>query len=564
MPEREIDQREEWPLRPWLLAAIGAVAGLLFHSFTDFRYSEPAPVMRQAAATFVAVSTLAFILTVERRRWPWSVAFAAGWGLVVALVGWFTASYNLRPTIFEWPFLSGLFAVMLAAPLFQTVRDEGAWRFPYPQLHRHAWLDAVIGAASLGFTGVTFLMVMLIGTLFDLIGIGFLRELLNKEWFDWMLAGAAFGGAAGLLRERDALLATLQRLAMTVLSVLAPVLAVALVLFVVSLPFTGLGKLWDSRVPATPTLLAAGAFAILLANAVIGDGREERSRSGVLGASAMALVAVVLPLAFVAALSLGQRIGQHGWTPERLWGAIAILVAMTYGACGWWALFRGRGDFDDVLRPLQTKLAIGLCGLALFLALPILDFGRISAGSQIERLENRKVPPSRFDWAAMAFDFGPAGRERLAEIARRGPLEWRTFAKEALASKDRWQTAEATRIADLAETNLGTLRPMSPDIVIDDDLKRRIARRAQCPRDATCTLVKVDDRRIAVVSIMRESGRASANIIDLSQPVQSYDTSSETSKPVEGVDANTARIEIREETRRRVYVNGEPVGEIFE
>ncbi len=54
-----------------------------------------------------------------------------------------------------------------------------------------------------------------------------------------------------MLRERDQLASTLQRLAMMVLGVLAPVLAAALAMFLLSLPFTGLGKLWQSQIPAT-------------------------------------------------------------------------------------------------------------------------------------------------------------------------------------------------------------------------------------------------------------------------------------------------------------------------
>src|SRR3546814_13380753 len=79
---------------------------------------------------------------------------------------------------------------------------------PYGRLHSYAWTDAVIGAAALAFVCVTFLLVVLIGEMFHLIGIDLIRDLLNGEWFGWMLAGAAFGGAVGLLRERDRLVAT--------------------------------------------------------------------------------------------------------------------------------------------------------------------------------------------------------------------------------------------------------------------------------------------------------------------------------------------------------------------
>ena len=122
---------------------------------------------------FTAIAVVSFLLTVELRRWSWSILFAVGWGAVIALVGWFTAQYNQVPEIFEFPFFSGILAVLIAAPLFQTIRDEGAWRFPYARLHRHAWTDAVIGAASLAFTGITFMLAWLIASLFGVMSQAF-------------------------------------------------------------------------------------------------------------------------------------------------------------------------------------------------------------------------------------------------------------------------------------------------------------------------------------------------------------------------------------------------------
>src|ERR1051325_64855 len=111
MSERLDERTDEWPLRPWIMPAICASAGLIFYNLVDDNYySQPLAVGRQAAATFVAVAAISFVVTVEKQRWLWALAFAAGWGLVVALVGWFTARYNYHSTIFEWPYLSGLFA----------------------------------------------------------------------------------------------------------------------------------------------------------------------------------------------------------------------------------------------------------------------------------------------------------------------------------------------------------------------------------------------------------------------------------------------------------------------
>ena len=567
MTMRHDNAAEDWPLRPWIMAAICAIAGLLFNSLADFSYNAALSPLRQAGATFVAVAAVSFVVTVEQRRWTWSLAFALGWGAVVALVGWFSASYNQHPTIFEWPFLSGVFAVLLAAPLFQTVRDEGAWRFPYAKLHGHAWTDAVIGAASLAFVGIAFLLAWLIASLFDLIGIDVVKKLLNKEAFGWMLAGFAFGSAVGLLRERDALVATLQRLVMVVLGVLAPVLAAALALFLLSIPFTGLTKLWDSVVPATPMMLVAGAGAILLANAVIGNGADDRATNRVLRVAALALVLCVLPLAIIAALSLGQRIGQYGWTPERIWGLVAVAVAIGYGLAGWWAVAKGRRDFDDLLRPLQTKMAIGLCGLALLLALPILDFGRISANSQMARLESGKLKAQEFDWTAMAFDFGRKGREQLAQIAKTGPDAQKNFAKAALAATNRYVFAENTdKIAQESELDRN-VRMLSPDVVLTSWLRGTLTDWNGC-KNSPCALLRLDDRRLLLVTSATNNQALNSEILDIPP---NDDNRGEAPPPVANqlgkpadVTIATGHIEVRPVQRRQVFVEGMPIGNAFE
>lgn len=567
MAERFDEQDRDWPQRPWIMAAIGAAGGLIVHLLTNGHtgYGQSFPVWKQAATAFTVIATISFLLTVELRRWSWSIAFALGWGAVIALVGWFTAQYNHNGEIMEFPFLSGILAVLIAAPLFQTVRDEGAWRFPYARLHRHAWTDAVIGAASLVFTGITFLLAWLIASLFDVIGIDAIKDLLQEEWFGWMLAGFAFGGALGMLRERDALVATLQKLVMVVLAVLAPVLAVALAAFLLSLPFTGLKGLWESDIPATPMLLLAGAGAILLVNAVIGDGRDERSASIWLRRAALLLLACVLPLAILAALSMGERISQYGWTPERIWGVVAVAIAIAYGAAAWWAVYKGRKDFDDPLRPLQTKLAIGLCGLALLLALPLVDFGAISARSQMARLESGKVTPEEFDWTAMAFDFGPEGRERLAEIAKSGPASQRALAKAALDSKDRYALGRETESVAQQSRLDRNLRLLSPDIAVTDALKAEITGYDGC-NDRPCALLRLDAGRLLLVYKPHDSSFVQSRIIDLARLGRDkvVPGAPAPAAKTQEVDLRRAAIEVRPVQRRQLYVDGQPVGEPFE
>ena len=555
----------DWPERPWLMAAVGAVTGLLIDWIGDGWWHRAAgDRLTPATLAFVAVAGLSFLLTAERRRLHWAVVFALGWGLVIGLIGWFTSGYNIRPSILEFPFWSGLLAVIVAAPLFQVVRDEGDWRLPYAPLHRYAWTDAIIGGASVAFTGLSFLLAFLLSQLFSAIGIGLLRELLEKSWFVWMMAGAAFGAASAVLREREPLLGTLQRLVMVVFSVLAPVLAGALLLFLIALPVTGFAGLWKSGLPETPLLLSSAAFAIVLLNAIIGDSPDDRSTGRLWRITSLILVLVVLPLALLAAVSMGIRVGQYGWTPARIWGVIASLVALAYGAAGWLAVAKRRGAFDEPLRGYQTRLAVGLCGLALLLALPLLDFGAISATSQMARLSSGKVRPTEFDWQAMAFDFGPAGRRQLTEISGNGPLSQRALAAAALRAKNRYDVESETQTIETVRGIDQRLRAVTPGLVIDDVLKRRIAKTGFCVPGQFCALVKTDDRHLLVISESGSTHLIQMTIVRLDLSDRESLGAFDPPPSVTGVDLRTAPVEVRSVQRRQVFVDGKPVGEPFE
>ena len=137
-------------------------------------------------------------------------------------------------------------------------------------------------------------------------------------------------------------------------------------------------------------------------------------------------------------------------------------------------------------------MALGLCGLALFLALPILDFGAISARSQLARLENNSVKADEFDWAAMAFDFGPSGRARLGQVAKSRAADQRKLAAAALKENNRFTIASATEARREGREIAERLRLASPDIVMTDELREKIGAEYVCRgKDDQCVLMQI-------------------------------------------------------------------------
>ncbi|MCC2603422.1 DUF4153 domain-containing protein [Sphingopyxis yananensis] len=560
------DADDAWPMRPWILAAICAVAGLAFYHLVEGTFTARNSAVTAGLAAFVAVSSLSFALGVERRRWTWAAGFSLFWGAVIGFIMWRIAGYAHDGHYGAWPVFSAILAALIATPFFQTRRDVAAdrrywklWQLPYARLHNHAWNDAVIGAAGVVFAGITLLLLLLIGGMFNTIGIKFISKLMEEGWFIAPLAGAGFGGAVGLLRERDRLVSVMQRLVMVTLSVLAPVLAVAAVMFLLSLLGTGLGPLWASGFSASVMMLLAAVAAVLLANAVIGNVAEDSARNPILLYCAAVLAAAVLPFAVIAAAAMLMRIGQYGWTPERLWGAVAVLVALGYGVIGVYAVARGRAGFAAVLRPLQQILAIKVMVLAALLALPLVDFGGVSARSQVARLKSGTVSAEEFDWTAMAFDYGPTGRTMLQQMVdgKAGPKgAWGQSAKAALAADNRWSSRNEVKA--VTSTPLEQRMRILPDgAAMPDGLVAKLKSDRVCESSYMCAAYIVADNQAIILSQYGEGhsvtqqsyvkNEAGAWRADFQEPGRASDK-----QP----DLKTADIRLETVTRKQLLVDG--------
>lgn len=574
MDREPIAETQAWPLRAPLLLALGAGIGLMIHLLTRGEQSwliteNP---LRLGAAAALAAGGIVFAVSLDRTRWPWSAWLAAGAGAVAGFVVGWNGSPDHWGAGEGWQLVAALLAIGIAVPIFQASRDVGRWNLDYRAVHAYAWTDAVLWAVACGFTLLTWLLLNLLAELFRLIGIDALRDLLGQSWFGWMALCGALGAAIGLLRERDSILALLQRVATAILSVLAPILAAGLVVFVLALPFTGLEPLWEQTRATTPILLACILGAVVLINAAIGRDADEEARSRVVRWAAAALAAVTLPLAIVAAVSTGKRIAQHGFTPDRLWAAVFVAITVLGAAAYLLALVRGRAGWPALLRTMNLRLAIGIGLVALFLALPIVNFGALSTRDQLARLESGRIAPEKFDWAALRYDFGPAGRAALKRLEGHSNGAIAGLARLAAKAESRWDMP-GERARDQVRAEPLHVRALPAGTAVPPPLASAIAAgEGSCGTGAQCTVYLLPNGQEALVfdGVCYRGGDESLDRCGF-RLYTLRDGEWTTASP--GLDeARRARIrsgyesgaiEVRSVPARQAYVGGQKVGEPF-
>lgn len=484
----------DWAPRPWLLAGLLGIAGLLIWLVTDGKEDDAA---RMAGAAFLFFGPLCAAFSLERDKWKEAAIFAIVAGLVMAGLAWRAVNGEAYYSDEEYGFAAGVVATVIALPLFQAGFHRTRFATPYPTIHFHAWTDAVSAAGSLAFLGLTWLMTVLLASLFQLLKIDFLMELIDEGWFGWMLSGTAFGAALGVLRNKLNIIGTLQSVVMLVLSLLAVPLAAALVIFLGAMVVSGPDVLWEATRSATPILLACAAGAWVLTNAIVRDDDTEMSRNVLMRVTSLVLALSLLPLTGFAAVSMGTRVAEYGLSPERLWALVAIAVACSFGVAYVVVVAHGRlAGWRPLLRRANLNLAAGLSVVALFLALPILNFGTISASNQLARLERGAVSAEDFDFDALKWDFGAAGKNALARLVASSDPDIARLAKEADARTERpydWLEPEDRR--EIAES----IQVIPAGSALPEGLEDAIVREFVCDDASTCRVFLQEDGRTAAV-----------------------------------------------------------------
>ncbi|NHZ63041.1 DUF4153 domain-containing protein [Massilia genomosp. 1] len=387
-------------------AAIGVLQGLflylLFQEGDLFSpHIRPLALLIGALVPVLAISSLGHLRPKLLGLW---CALAAS---VLAGIGWHTA-WRETPVLHAtermsgWPGMLPLVFFFCVLILFighslvlAAAHDRGRLA-SYATHFDIAWKLFIQLVFSAFFTGALQLAMWLGATLFDLVKISFLSELMKSSLFVSPLLCCAFACALHLTDVRPAIVHGIRNLLLVLMSWLLPVATLLIGGFVLCLPFTGLDALWATR-HATVALLAADALLVVLINAAWQNGGVGEAVARLVRLCARIACVLLLPLTAVATYALALRVGDHGWTSDRIFAAAALLVASFY-AFGYLAAAIDKGTWLRRVAPVNLGAAYAAIGVLTALISPLADPDRIAVNSQLARLERGAVSADKFDY----------------------------------------------------------------------------------------------------------------------------------------------------------------------
>lgn len=367
---------------------------------------------------------LVFVLSVNTLRnetlWKVLLAYAV---IFIAMTTW--ANWNDVGLRDYGTGILATFYFSLAAIIFVTlpwlqVRIENP-NSPvnYPDLHDAIWQNTITVVLTLLIAGLMWGILSLGAGLFKLIGIDFFYNLFfEHQIFTYLANSLVLAIGVLICRTNSKLIITVRKLLSLVVKGLLPLLSFFALIFIFSLPFTGINTLAKQWSSATTLLTTMSLLLALLVNAVYlsADNAEQKPYPKIIRYIINGSLLALPIYAILSTYYLGLRIVQYGWTPERLWAAVVVGLSLCLSLAYATAVVRKNTIWLHSLGNINKKMMCLIAAILILCNSPIIDPYRISVNDQMQRYATGKILPDNLDLIMLRFDAGRRGNDALQAL----------------------------------------------------------------------------------------------------------------------------------------------------
>ncbi|ETX61365.1 DUF4153 domain-containing protein [Citrobacter portucalensis] len=386
-----------------------------------------------------------------------------------------------------------LLMAMLALPWIQYSLHVSREQARYPHFYRQLWLNALTLLIVFVANGLFWLVLLLWSEMFKLVGIPFFSTLFfDTDWFGYVAFGLITALAVLLARTQSRLVTAVQKLLTFIATGLLPLVALLALMFILTLPFTGLEAI-SQRVSAAGLMSTLTLLLLLLMAIVREPQKEALPYPGALRYLIKCSLIVAPIYMLIAGWSLWVRIQQYGWTPERLYGVLVVVVLLVW-SFGYLAsiLRRGRNPLE-LQGPAILGVSLLALGLLVLLSSPVIDAWRISVNSHMGLYHSGKIKPDQVS-LYMLDHSGKPGRAALEALQKDV-----AFNQDSKRRRDLNSLLQGRRdpVKELTATQLVSKVVMAPGSQKPDDafwafVKTQGYRITSCAEQNACVLVSQD------------------------------------------------------------------------
>ena len=443
--------------------------------------------------------TSALLLTVvsfkQRALWYWMALIFV---VVLAMSAWLKWQVEdsdkwRQHEVFMFYGWRLLLMAMLALPWIQYSLRASRQQTRYAQFYTQLWLNTLTLLIVFISNGLFWMVLLLWSEMFKLVGITFFETLFfDTDWFAYIVLGLITALAVVLARTQSRLVAAVQKLLTLIATGLLPLMALLALMFMLTLPFTGLEAI-SQRVSAAG-LMSTLTFSLLLLMAMVREPQKEAlPYPGALRYLIKCALAITPIYTLIAGWALWVRIQQYGWTPERLYGVLVVVVLLVW-SFGYLAsiLRRGRNPLE-LQGPVILGVSLLALGLLVLLSSPVIDAWRISVNSHMGLYHSGKIKPDQVS-LYMLDHSGKPGRAALEALQKDV-----AFNQDSKRRRDLNSLLQGSRdpVKELTATQLVSKVVIAPGSEKPDDafwtfVKAQGYRITSCAEQNACVLVSQD------------------------------------------------------------------------
>lgn len=396
---------------------IGLLQGIVFY-YADRLFTSSQVLLTGALAVALVGGTLLQLLGEKARQWRALLPTLAFTLLVSGMTMWvfYRAEHLLisRREVDAWCISLVLLSYICASFLVAWPVAKGQ-RWRYEDLFQQAWNSVFRVLYALILVGIFLLLLKLWSRLFLMLGIEFFELHFWSQTFMCFSVPLVFALGMYMGARSEKVIGQMRGMLFGACGLLLPLIALISVLFTLTLPFTGLDRIWATGY-STPILLVLAGAQLFLLNGVFQEGGQPRPYPRWLMRFVEFSLLCLPILAALAFYSSWLRVEQYALSPQRFIALALALLCSLYGLAAVWAVVLRSPAWLSNLRITNPALALLFCVLLVLINTPVLNPIRLSVDDQVQRLLDGRTNAHAFDAHYLRFGLGKAGEEAYAQL----------------------------------------------------------------------------------------------------------------------------------------------------